>query len=179
MEKIRLRISGEQTDEAGNVDRNETAVEGILFREGNRFRVEYTERPSEGTDTVRSRLLLSEGGMEMVREGALRSHMTFQPGHSCRTEYGTPFGSMFMEIETEFYRLLERKKHPCQSPLQAPHGCRIFDFLRCDCQDRSYLTDLAPAFSCRRSMVRPHQPFFFGGSVETSLLPFMVLAPTI
>lgn len=110
MEKIRLRISGEQTDEAGNVDRNETAVEGILFREGNRFRVEYTERPSEGTDTVRSRLLLSEGGMEMVREGALRSYMTFQPGHSCRTEYGTPFGSMFMEIETEFYRLLERKK---------------------------------------------------------------------
>ena len=72
-----------------------------------------------------------------------------------------------------------KKKHPCQSPLQAPHGCRIFDFLRCDCQDRSYLTDLAPAFSCRRSMVRPHQPFFFGGSVETSLLPFMVLAPTI
>ena len=165
MEKIRLRISGEQTDEAGNVDRNETAAEGILFREGNRFRVEYTERPSEGTDTVRSRLLLSEGGMEMVREGALRSHMTFQPGHSCRTEYGTPFGT--------------KKKHPCQSPLQAPHGCRIFDFLRCDCQDRSYLTDLAPAFSCRRSMVRPHQPFFFGGSVETSLLPFMVLAPTI
>lgn len=110
MEKIRLRISGEQTDEAGNVDRNETAVEGILFREGNRFRVEYTERPSEGTDTVRSRLLLSEGGMEMVREGALRSYMTFQPGHSCRMEYGTPFGSMFMEIETEFYRLLERKK---------------------------------------------------------------------
>lgn len=110
MEKIRLRISGEQTDEAGNVDRNETAVEGILFREGNRFLVEYTERPSEGTDTVRSRLLLSEGGMEMVREGALRSYMTFQPGHSCRMEYGTPFGSMFMEIETEFYRLLERKK---------------------------------------------------------------------
>ncbi|MEE1050556.1 MAG: DUF1934 domain-containing protein [Lachnospiraceae bacterium] len=110
MEKIRLRISGEQTDEAGNVDRNETAAEGILFREGNRFRVEYTERPSEGTDTVRSRLLLSEGGMEMVREGALRSYMTFQPGHSCRMEYGTPFGSMFMEIETEFYRLLERKK---------------------------------------------------------------------
>ena len=110
MEKIRLRISGEQTDEAGNVDRNETAAEGILFREGNRFLVEYTERPSEGTDTVRSRLLLSEGGMEMVREGALHSHMTFQPGHSCRTEYGTPFGSMFMEIETEFYRLLERKK---------------------------------------------------------------------
>ena len=110
MERIRLRISGEQTDEAGNVDRNETAVEGILFREGNRFLVEYTERPSEGTDTVRSRLLLSEGGMEMVREGALRSYMTFQPGHSCRMEYGTPFGSMFMEIETEFYRLLERKK---------------------------------------------------------------------
>ncbi len=110
MEKIRLRISGEQTDEAGNVDRNETAAEGILFREGNRFLVEYTERPSEGTDTVRSRLLLSEGGMEMVREGALRSYMTFQPGHSCRMEYGTPFGSMFMEIETEFYRLLERKK---------------------------------------------------------------------
>ena len=46
----------------------------------------------------------------MVREGALRSYMTFQPGHSCRMEYGTPFGSRFMEIETEFYRLLERKK---------------------------------------------------------------------
>ena len=110
MERIRLRISGEQTDEAGNVDRNETAAEGILFREGDRVRVEYMERPSEGADTVRSRLLLSESGMEMIREGSLRSHMVFQPGHPCSTEYGTPFGILPMEIETEFYRLLERKK---------------------------------------------------------------------
>ena len=110
MERIRLRISGEQIDEGGNVDRNVTLAEGSLFREGDRVRVEYMERPSEGADTVRSRLLLSEGGMEMIREGSLRSHMVFQPGHPCSTEYGTPFGILPMEIETEFYRLLERKK---------------------------------------------------------------------
>ena len=101
MERIRLRISGEQTDEGGNVDRNVTLAEGSLFREGDRVRVEYMERPSEGADTVRSRLLLSESGMEMIREG----------------EYGKAedllfenlvYSDKYIELASDFYQRLNQ-----------------------------------------------------------------------
>lgn len=102
--KVRLTISSEQTDTAGEKSHLDTSAEAeYFFRNGNHFLL-YEEISEEGSVPVRNMLKISGHCLEHTKKGAVDSCMVFREGEDHRTEYRTPYGSFLFDLHTHLLR---------------------------------------------------------------------------
>lgn len=103
-EKVRLVVTGRQKDETGEEAVTELRAEARLFERNGSIYILYEEL-QEGT-AIRNTLKLKGSILEMTKEGAVRTRMTFQPGKEYMTEYATPYGCLQMGVRTETVEVL-------------------------------------------------------------------------
>lgn len=96
-----------EADETGS-SMLETVAEAQYFERNGAYFCLYEEQAETGGN-IRSRLKLQEHCVELVRRGALETHMIFEEGRAHRTPYQTPFGVLQLDIHTQKIRMLKRE----------------------------------------------------------------------
>ncbi len=97
-QKVKILIESIMKDGAGE----SISVEGTYSCRGNLHCLKYIESNEDliGTETT---IVIQENvhRATLTRKGFVNNKMTFNPGHSEELYYETPYGAIFMEIETD------------------------------------------------------------------------------
>lgn len=107
----RLTVTGLQyplwtqgTKRAFSADAEPTAtvqeVEARYFQKGGSRYLFYEEQPEGYPEILQTRVKLKEDKVEIQRRGKMGCSMVFETGKRYRTEYGTPFGTLLLDIVT-------------------------------------------------------------------------------
>ena len=97
-QKVKILI--ESINKDGTVE--SVSTEGIYSCRGHLHSVKYIEQ-SEDFQGTETHLLIQETAnrASLTRKGYINNKMSFHPGHTETLYYETPFGSLYMEIETD------------------------------------------------------------------------------
>lgn len=96
--RVILSIRGNQVNPEGEDKKIELITEGLLYKKGNSYHIEYEESvlsDMEGTKTV---IIVEDKRVSLERTGAQESHFIFEKGKKYVNYYETPFGSLEMGI---------------------------------------------------------------------------------
>ena len=101
MEKVIVKVTGEQTDAAGEVSCiGMTTVGKHYFRSGRHYIVYDDTTLAEGV-SVRTMLKVAPGALILTRRGAVEQEQRFIPGQESRSRYRTPFGELELCVATK------------------------------------------------------------------------------
>lgn len=82
-------------------DASETVYPGKAFEKDGCCYVFYDEHDEDTGAVTKASLRLRPGHIEIRKTGNVTTRMTFIPGQQSETEYKTPYGTMFMTIDTK------------------------------------------------------------------------------
>ena len=98
---IEITVSGIQQDDAGHRTVTDYKAQGQYFeRDGCRY-VLYEEQDDESKAVTHNTLKIKDRSLELIRRGNVSSHMIFAPGAPRPTDYGTAYGTLRLEVDTE------------------------------------------------------------------------------
>ncbi len=100
MERVIVRVRGEQTDPEGETSRIETVAEGRHYYKGGKHYVLYDDLMMEDGE-VSTVLKIEPGAMVLLRSGSVCQEQRFAANEESVSEYRTPFGNMRMAVRTE------------------------------------------------------------------------------
>lgn len=124
MEKeVVLTILGAHRDTEGDNGSVETVAEGEYFLRGGAHYVLFEENvgqdeskskdgnESRGSDSgnKKSRIKIKGNVIELIRQGNVGTHMIFEKNKKHETLYQTPYGQMYLGIDTRFLRVTEEE----------------------------------------------------------------------
>lgn len=98
---VRLSISGLHRDaeaENGNV---ETFVRAEYFKKNGSHYLLYEEMQEGFEKTSKNRIKFKDNILELTRQGLMQTHMIFEENKKHMTRYVTPYGEIFLGIDTE------------------------------------------------------------------------------
>ncbi|MCM1113689.1 MAG: DUF1934 domain-containing protein [Muribaculum sp.] len=75
-------------------------VEARYFQKGGSHYLFYEEQPEGYPEILKTRVKLKGNRVEIQRRGTMGNSMVFEAGKRYQTEYGTPFGTLLLEIVT-------------------------------------------------------------------------------
>lgn len=78
------------------------------FRNGKHYLL-YDEQVEENGDVVSNRITLKDGGLEIVKKGAMNAKMTFLREERTECWYETPFGEMLVGLEVTDMKTVEEE----------------------------------------------------------------------
>lgn len=81
-------------------DTTETVYPGKAFEKDGCCYVFYDEHDEDTGNVTKASIRLRPRYIEIRKKGNVTSQMTFVPGQKSETEYKTPYGAMFMTIDT-------------------------------------------------------------------------------
>ncbi len=82
-------------------DTSETVYPGKALEKDGCCYVFYDEHDEDTGEVTKASLRLRPCHIEIRKKGNITAQMTFVPGQQSETEYKTPYGSMFMTIDTK------------------------------------------------------------------------------
>ena len=103
-QNVMISMCGEQDYAGQEKDTIEFATEGVLRATGYGYLLEYDESELTGMAGSRTAVQLHASSAALLRSGAFRSRMIFEPGKQHRCLYQTPYGSVKMDITTHSLR---------------------------------------------------------------------------
>ncbi len=110
--EVWVTLSGLQSGQDGEKDgRIETAARGNYYQKNGKHYVIFEETVEGLAERVKSRLKFDGDTVEVLRKGAVSTHMVFQQNKKNLTGYQTPFGQILMEIVTGRIRLVQNEEH--------------------------------------------------------------------
>lgn len=112
MEKdVILRISGLHAEPGQEGVLVETVAQAEYFSRGGAHYALY-EEPQDGTQGgAKSRIKLKKGILELVRQGAVKTHMVFEEGRHHEARYSMPYGTLTLGIDTRKLIVEEAEEH--------------------------------------------------------------------
>ena len=99
MNESRRKVKIVMTSLSRNEGKDVILTDGFYAGRGNLHVLQYGEQ-GEGMEGTSTRLSFLNGHASMVRQGSVNSKMDFYPTDVKRSYYETPYGAIFMEIET-------------------------------------------------------------------------------
>ncbi|MBR1930893.1 MAG: DUF1934 domain-containing protein [Lachnospiraceae bacterium] len=131
MEKVQLQITGFQWNE----EREETGVETVWDaeygeRNGSHY-VMYEEVTPDFPVPVKCRIKFKKDYLELVKQGPITTQMFFETGKKNEVYYGTPYGSLAMEIDTKSIEMEMRGHVIC---ITIKYGLTTWDEPISDCR---------------------------------------------
>lgn len=99
--KVLIKIAGAQNAQDETSEPIEVICVGSYYKRNGKHFIKYDE-PVEESDEVNSNIIkISDKEIEMTKKGQVSSHMVFTLGQKNMTFYNTPFGNMYMGLETD------------------------------------------------------------------------------
>ena len=109
--EVCVTLRGLQSGRKGEKDsRIETAARGDYYEKNGKHYVIFEEAVEGLAERVKSRLKFDADTVEVIRKGAVSTHMIFQKNKKNLTGYQTPFGQILMEIVTGEIRLVQSEE---------------------------------------------------------------------
>lgn len=102
-----ITICGVQAGPDVDGEPMEVSTVGEYFFKNNKHYILYEEAIEGETKTMKSRIKLSPGKMEMTKSGMVSVHMLFEENTKNITHYYTPYGTLNMGIDTKKIRVEE------------------------------------------------------------------------
>lgn len=106
---IWLTISGIQMAE-GQKETVETVSKGSYFKKNEKHYILYEEEIEDSKGIIRNTIKITSTSMEMIRKGAARTHMIFEPGKEIITGYQTSIGELLLGISTDKLEVIEKEE---------------------------------------------------------------------
>ncbi len=101
MNKVIVKVTGEQTDAAGEVSRIEmTALGEHYFRNGKHYIIYEDTTLDEGA-AASTMLKVAADSLTLTRRGAVEQEQRFSPQRESRSRYRTPFGDLDLCVATQ------------------------------------------------------------------------------
>ena len=101
MNKVIVKVTGEQTDAAGDVSRIEmTALGEHYFRNGKHYIIYEDTSLAEGAPAS-TMLKVASDSLTLTRRGAVEQEQHFSPQSESRSRYQTPFGDLDLCVATQ------------------------------------------------------------------------------
>ena len=96
--KVILSITGNQTNEFGEDNKIELITEGLLYKKGDDFCIEYEESDLSGLEGTRTTIRVEDKRIYLERTGAHESRYVFEKGKKYINYSETPIGNIEMGI---------------------------------------------------------------------------------
>ncbi len=106
---IWLAINGIQMVE-GQKETVETVSKGNYFKKNETHYILYEEEIEDNKGISRNTIKITPTSMEMIRRGAARTHMIFEPGKEIITGYQTSIGELLLGISTDKLEVIEKEE---------------------------------------------------------------------
>lgn len=105
---VLIAVSGLHFYEKGNNEKDETklVIPGEYFLKNDTHYILYEEK-DENNQVVMNRIKIKNDVIEITKRGELNVHMIFERGKKNLTNYQTPFGTLFLGLDTEKIQLEE------------------------------------------------------------------------
>ena len=101
MNKVIVKVTGEQKDASGDVSRIEmTAMGEHYFRNGKHYIVYEDTSLVEGA-AASTMLKVTANSLTLLRRGAVEQEQRFAPRHESCSRYRTPFGDLDLCVATQ------------------------------------------------------------------------------
>ncbi|KNF09773.1 calycin-like domain-containing protein [Gottschalkia purinilytica] len=101
MKEVTLKIKGTQTTLDGEENVIELITEGKFYNKKGTYYLVYDETELSGMEGATTTLKIEDRKVSMKRFGNNKSSLVFQQGTRYKSEYGTVYGDMDMEILTK------------------------------------------------------------------------------
>ena len=99
--EIILSIKGLQTGVDEDAQGTEVIALADYYKKNDSHYVIYEELTEGFSETTRSRIKFNDSGMEVSKKGLINVHMIFDKNKKNMTSYVTPYGNIFIGIDTE------------------------------------------------------------------------------
>lgn len=99
--KVLIKIAGVQSAQDETSEPVEVMCVGTYYKRNGKHFIKYDEPVEESDDVNNNLIKISDNEIEMTKKGQVSSHMVFTLGQKNMTFYNTPFGNMYMGIETD------------------------------------------------------------------------------
>ena len=73
---------------------------GVYHHSHGKHYIQYEENAESGEGSTQSTIKITPKRIEIVKKGVITSHMIFAVGKPSQTLYQTPYGDLFLEIQT-------------------------------------------------------------------------------
>jgi uncharacterized beta-barrel protein YwiB (DUF1934 family) len=98
-EDVLVSVKGLHSMAGADEDEIEVISAGKYYCRNGKHYILYDELMEETGETIKNRITLREGRMEIMKKGAVNTTMTFERNQKNTTLYNTPMGSMFAGIQ--------------------------------------------------------------------------------
>ena len=99
--EIILSIKGLQTGVDEDAQGTEVIALADYYKKNDSHYVIYEELTEGFSETTRSRIKFNDSCMEVSKKGLINVHMIFDKNKKNMTSYVTPYGNIFIGIDTE------------------------------------------------------------------------------
>lgn len=99
--EIILSLKGLQTGVDEDAQGTEIIALAHYYKKNNNHYVIYEEITEGFSETTRSRIKFNDSCMEVSKKGLINVHMIFDKNKKNMTSYVTPYGNIFIGIDTE------------------------------------------------------------------------------
>ncbi|NLJ41584.1 MAG: DUF1934 domain-containing protein [Clostridiales bacterium] len=109
--KVILTIRGNQVNPHGEDHKIELITEGLLYRKGSAYFIEYEESIISGMEGTKTLITVEDQRIYLERTGSHESQFVFEKGRKYVNYYETPFGNLEMGIfPTKIDSVLDEKE---------------------------------------------------------------------
>ena len=101
MDRVIVKVRGEQTDPEGEKSRIEMMAEGRHYYRNGKHYVLYEDNMLDGEGRISTILKIAPDSVVLLRSGGVVQEQRFDKRQESVSEYKTPFGSMELSVRTD------------------------------------------------------------------------------
>lgn len=128
--EVIITIRGLQNGPETDGEPIEMIVAGEYFYKNNKHYIVYDEVTEGESEITKSRIKISNGQMELKKNGVVNVHMVFEENVKNITQYYTPYGALSMAIDG---KKVEIKESEHEIDVQVEYGMEMNGEFVADC----------------------------------------------
>lgn len=108
-ERAMLLLTGQQKNESGEESVTESCLMADYYEREKGFYILYEETEPDTGDTTKNRIKWKDSQLEITKGGSIHCRMIFETGHTHKTDYITPYGTLSLEVTTRKVEILRQQ----------------------------------------------------------------------
>lgn len=108
-EDILVSVRGLHTLQDAGEDEIEVFSPGKYYFRGGKHYILYDELVEETGETIKNRITLKDGCIEVKKKGPVNTTMTFERGRKNTSWYSTPMGNMYAGLDVRDMQVTEQE----------------------------------------------------------------------
>lgn len=108
--EVKISVCGVQWGDEIEENTIETEADGEYYYKNGSHYVFYEEAMEEFSKPSKTRIKWKNNELEMVRQGAVDTHMIFEENQTHMTDYATPYGSLLLGVNTKTVKVEEKEE---------------------------------------------------------------------